>query len=180
MFAILNVGRRTVPFHDLSSFVSQRDGAAQKPSILPVGAADAHLLLERLTTDKARVHSVFNSIPIFRMNSKCPDFLHFSKLRQAGIFNPASIPKLNGAIRCSDPSHRRNRLNGFAKFFFLSPQLLHSELIQPPKECQKCSHTQQPEPTGLVESRQYGESHARGYTRPDAIRIGRLYAEMIG
>src|SRR6201981_515623 len=100
--AILNVGRRTVPFHDLSSLVPQRHGAAQKPPILPVSAADAHLLLERLTTGKARAQSSYNSIPIFGMNSNCPVSLRFFQLRQAGIFDPASIPKLNGPVGSSD------------------------------------------------------------------------------
>src|SRR5258708_4555054 len=94
-FAILNVGRRTVPFLDLSSLVPQRHGAAQKPPILPVDAADAHLLLERFTTGKACAQSSYNSIPIFGMNSNCPDSLRFSQLRQTGVFNPPSIPKLN-------------------------------------------------------------------------------------
>ena len=79
-FGILNVGSRTVPFHDLSSLVPQRNGATQKPPILPVGAADAHLLLERLTTGKACAQSSYNSIPIFRMNSNCPDSLRFFQL----------------------------------------------------------------------------------------------------
>src|SRR6202051_363419 len=136
MLAILNVGRRTVPFHDLSPLVPQRHGAAQKPPILPVGTADAHLLLERLTTGKACVHSSLNAVQIVGMNSNFPDFLRF-QLRQAGIVNPASIQKLKGPAGSSDPRHRRNGLTGFAKFSFLPPELSHSELIQPPKECQK-------------------------------------------
>jgi len=88
------------PYHftTFSSLVPQRHGAAQKPPILSVGAADAHLLLERLTTGKACAHSSYNSIPIFGMNRICPDSLCFAQLRLAGIFNPASVPKLNGPI----------------------------------------------------------------------------------
>jgi hypothetical protein len=51
----------------------QRHGAAQKPPILPVGAAEAHLILKRLTTGKARAHSSLNSIQIVGMNSNFPD-----------------------------------------------------------------------------------------------------------
>src|ERR1700756_2224928 len=84
------------------------------------------------------------------MDSNCPDFLRFFQLRQAGIFNPASIPKLNSPVGSSDPRQRRNGLDGFAKFSFLPPQLLHSELMQPSKECQKCSHARQSEPVSLI------------------------------
>src|ERR1700760_2294700 len=114
--AILNVGRRTVPSHDLSSLVPQRHDAAQKPPILPVSAAEAQLLLDRLTTGYARDQSSLNSIQIVGMNGNLPDVLWVFQLRQPGIFNPASIQKLNVVIGSSDPRHRRNGLKGFAKF----------------------------------------------------------------
>src|ERR1700751_2518835 len=150
LLAILNVGRRTVPFHALPSLVPQWHGAGQKPPILPVGAPDAHLLLERITAGNARAQSSHNSIQIFGMNSTFPAFLRFSQLRLAGILSPASIPKLNGSVGSSDPRHRWNGLNGFAKFSFLPPQLLHSESMQSPKECQKHSHARQAEPVSLI------------------------------
>src|ERR1700721_3061365 len=67
MFAILNVGRRTVPSHDLSSLVPQRHEAAQKPPVLPVSTAEAQLLLGPLTTGNARGQSSLNSIQIIGM-----------------------------------------------------------------------------------------------------------------
>src|ERR1700757_1589461 len=178
--AILNVGRYTVPFHDLSSLVPQRHAAVQKPPILPVDATDAHLILERLTTGEARANSSYTSIQILGMNSTLPDFPGCSQLRHAGVLNPTSIHKLSDPVGSSDPRHRRNGLDGFAKFCVLPPQLLHSKSMQPPKECQKRSHAQQAKPGGLVESRPYGESHVCGCAGPDAVRIGRLNAEMVG
>jgi hypothetical protein len=50
------------------------------------------------------------------MKSRFRDFPHFSQLRQAGVFNPASIHKLKDPVGSSDPRHRRNCLNRFATF----------------------------------------------------------------
>jgi hypothetical protein len=55
--------------------------AAQKASMLPVSAADAHLLLERLTTGKGHDQSSLNSIQIVGMNYNFPDFLRILHLR---------------------------------------------------------------------------------------------------
>src|ERR1700733_3500896 len=178
-FAILNVGRRTVPFHDLSSLVSQWHGAAQKPSILPVGAADAHLLLERLTTCTACTQSSCNSILIFGMNRDCRTFLPVSELRQAGIVNHASIAKLNSPIGPSDPDHCRNGLYGFAKFTFLFPQLLHSESIQPPKECQKRSYAQRAEPNRLVPGGRDDEVQQCAGVIPNAMAVACSHSKTV-
>ena len=52
-FAVFNVGRRTTPFHDLSSLVPQRHGADQEPAILSVDAAQARFIIQRFATRKA-------------------------------------------------------------------------------------------------------------------------------
>jgi len=51
---IFNVGKDTIPFDDVASFISERDATLQMPAILPVRAAEAHLVLKRFATANAR------------------------------------------------------------------------------------------------------------------------------
>src|SRR5271154_7034297 len=119
----------------------------------------------------ARGQSSLNSIQIVWMNSSFPDLLRLFQLRQPGILNPASIHKLKDPVGSSKPRHRRDGLNGFAKFYFLPPQSLHSELVQPPKECQKRSHVQQAEPNRLVPGGRDDEVQTRTLFIPDSVVI---------
>src|ERR1700758_141364 len=112
------------------------------------------------------------------MNCNFPDFLSV-QLRQPGILNPPSIQKLKGPAGSSDPRHRRNGLDGFAKFPFLPAKLLHSELIQRPKECQKRSYAQQAEPNRLVPGRRDGEVQSRSVFVPHSVVIAGDYSEMV-
>src|SRR5258708_39929660 len=85
-------------FAALPSLVPQGHGSAQKPPILPVRAPNAHLILVRIATGKARAPSSYHSVQIFGMNCNFSRSVRVSQLRQAGIFNPVSIPKLNGPV----------------------------------------------------------------------------------
>src|SRR6266700_3571548 len=66
-----------------------------------------------------------------------------------------------------------------SKVSFLPPQLLHSELMQPPKECQKHSHAQQAEPSRLVPGGRDVEVQMRSLFIPDSVVIAGYYLKMV-
>src|ERR1700733_3289505 len=72
-FAILDVGRITVPLDDLASGISERHGAIHKPTILPIPRPPkARLALKRLTASERGAPAVGMSLQVFRMNGGFP------------------------------------------------------------------------------------------------------------
>src|SRR5258708_39580817 len=70
--AIFNVGDDTIPFDDVAGFISQRNATLQMPAILPVGAAETHLVLKRLAAGNTREPLSVVSLKIIAVSHGLP------------------------------------------------------------------------------------------------------------
>src|ERR1700730_2289394 len=68
-----------------------------------------------------------------------------------------AIDEVHGAIGQSSPGKCRNGFDYFPKFRFPKPQLLNTELISSPKQCDENGHAKRAEPIRLVVGRRYGK-----------------------
>src|ERR1700688_3206065 len=71
-FAIFNVGHDPVPLDDVSIFISERYSAVQMPAILPIRAAETHLIFVRLASSNGFHPFTCMSLKIIRVNCRLP------------------------------------------------------------------------------------------------------------
>src|SRR5205823_6249600 len=69
---IFNLHRDSVPLEDISLLISQRQAAVQMPTILPIRAAEPHLILMRLAGANGRAPFAYVSLQIIGVNCGLP------------------------------------------------------------------------------------------------------------
>src|SRR5712691_7910411 len=71
-FAIFDVGHDPIPLDDVSISISERHSAVQMPAILPIRAAEAHLIFVRPAGNKCLHPFSCMSVKIVRVNYRLP------------------------------------------------------------------------------------------------------------
>src|SRR6202035_2416451 len=110
----------------------------------------------------------------------CPGSLRLSQLRQAGIFDPASIPKLIGPVGSDDPRHRRDGLYRVAELRLLLLQLVNTHLITGAEQYKKGCQARQTEPVSLIVGRGDVQNDRSFLSVPQPLAVAGDQPESIG
>src|SRR5258708_22042949 len=105
LLSVLDIGTRTIPLDDISQLIAQRYGAYKEPAIFPVSAAQAHFILTRLPSGHVHRPLAHYAREVFWMNCASRPFKCLLQ-REARIFPPTLIAKINGPDRQNAPGHQ--------------------------------------------------------------------------
>jgi hypothetical protein len=120
--SLLDVGTRSVPFHDVSLRVAQRHSAQHEPAIFPVSPPQPCFLLERLSSRQGRAPLV--DCAVFGMKCIHPAPAAAFLQRETGIVPETLIQKISRAVGEFAPDQRGDCVDDKSKLISERPDLL--------------------------------------------------------
>src|SRR6266853_2813875 len=108
--SVFDVGIRSEPFDNLAIVVERRSRTEEKPTIHAIETAQSSFNFTWLARSQNRSPVVHKSVQIVRVKGSRPAPITRPFGRKAGIFEPALIEEVSGAVLTSGPRERRNRV----------------------------------------------------------------------
>ena len=104
---VFESGVRPVPLHNPPGFVAQRVAAKKKPPVLPVVAAKTTPHLKRSRRSYGLLKYFQHTGQVVGMNDNFPAPVQSLFLGEAGVFQPALIEEVGGAVRTEQTTPAR-------------------------------------------------------------------------
>src|SRR6267143_1208796 len=117
--SVFDVGIRSEPFDNLSIVVERRSRTEEKPTIHAIETAQSSFNFTWLARSQNGSPVVHKSVQIVRVKGSRPAPITRLFGREAGIFEPALIEEVSGAVGTSGPRECGYRVNNKPKVLCL-------------------------------------------------------------
>ncbi len=114
--AVIDIDAGSVPFDDVSVFITQRDLVVKHPTKFPVGPSHPGFMQEGLAADQRRTPLFHHCFEVVGMDCGCPLPALQILERPAHVRQPSLIEEIEVAIRQSGVDQRWGRVDDELNF----------------------------------------------------------------